>query len=175
MYDTDEDYIKKESDYEKNIRKENSFKFEFLFINIFILISYLIIISSVFLQFIPIQPGNWFNLGMGKYVGLAVIFGSYFILTKNYFPAFFISLFSSFFVFHEVIIFYDNYAIELGQELGSNGTFRLVFEIFKNAFNVKYGAFWAVFGSIISLIIISLAWIANNVVENQRLTEKSLD
>ena len=174
MYDSD-DYVKKNQDYIKQNNFQLDPKVHLFFVNFTVLILYAVLIFSVFLQFIPIHSGNWFNLGMGKYVGIAAIFGIYCILTKNYFAAFFISLFSSFFVFHEVIIFYDNYAIELGKELGSDGTFRLVFEIFSNAFNIKYGAFWAVFGSLLSFVSVTYAWIANTFIQHRLLSDKASD
>ena len=173
MYESD-DYIKKDIDYKKGNDSVLESKELFLVVNLFVLSFYVVLIFSVFIQFIPIQTGNWFNLGMGKYIGLAAIFGIYSVLTKNYFAAFFISLFSSFFVFHEVIIFYDNYAIELGKELGSDGTFRLVLGIFADAFNIKYGAFWALFGSTLSFIIVTLAWISNTVKQNRLMMKKAL-
>ena len=97
---------------------------------------------------------------------IAAIFGIYCLFIKNYFAAFFISLFSSFFVFHEVIIFYDDYAIELGKELGPDGTFRLVFEIFSNAFKINFGAFWAVCGSLVSFCLVTITWIINTFQNN---------
>lgn len=168
-----DDYSKNDNSYELKKYSEKNNIVIITFANIFVLSLYLILILSVFLQFTPIQTGNWFNLGMGKYVGIAAIFGIYSILTKNYFAAFFISLFSSFFVFHEVIIFYDNYAIELGKELTSNGIYRLVFEIFKNAFDIKYGAFWAVLSSLVSFIVITFTWITNTFINNRISLEKS--
>ena len=173
--DENEEYIQKNHDYIKQSYSQLNSSSHLFFVNITVLILYAVLIFSVFMQFIPIHNSNWFNLGMGKYVGIAAIFGIYCILTKNYFAAFFISLFSSFFVFHEVIIFYDNYAIELGKELGSDGTYRLVFEIFSNAFNIKYGAFWAVFGSLLSFISVTYAWITNTIIQNRLLLNKATD
>ena len=167
MVDSEEEYIKKNNVIQQsnslNILDSSFFKIANLFVSFF----YLLVILSVYMQFVPILNQNWFNLGTGKFVGIAAICGIFCVLTKNYFAAFFISLFSSFFVFHEVIIFYDNYAIELGQELGSNGVFRLVFGIFADAFKIKYGAFWALLGSVISFISVSIVWISNTVTQNR--------
>ena len=160
MNNSEDYYIKNPEQSVKPFSKYNIF-------TIIAFLAYLLLIGSVFSQFVPIQTGNWFNIGMGKYVGLAAIFAIYSLFVKNYFVAFFISLFSAFFVFHEVIIFYDNYAIELGRELGSDGSFRLVFSIFSDAFNWKYGAYSALLGSLTSLIVVSIAWLFNTVFENR--------
>ncbi len=165
--------IKKDDSFVKKLPSDKNDIVILTIANLLVASLYLIIVFSVFMQFIPIQSGNWFNLGMGKYVGLAAIFGFYCILTKNYFATFFISLFSSFFVFHEVIIFYDNYAIELGKELTSDGVYRLVFEIFKNAFDIKYGAFWVALCSVLSFIIVTYAWITNTVIQNRLTLDKA--
>ena len=173
MVDLEEEYIKKHDDTQESNSLNSPTSLLLNFLSLVVTVFYIIVIGSVYLQFVPILNQNWFSLGTGKFIGIAAIFGIYCILIKNYFAAFFISLFSSFFVFHEVIIYYDNYAIELGQELGSNGTFRFVFEIFANAFNLKYGAFWAVFGSLVSLLIISFAWITNTINENKTIENRA--
>lgn len=170
MNDTDE-YAKKYSDEVIQFPKIELTP-NFSFINLFAVFLYLVLIVSVFLPFVPINNGAWFSIGMGKYIGIAAIFAIYALLVKNYFAAFFISIFASFFVFHEVIIFYDNYAIELGKELTSEGTFRFVFDIFKDAFQVKFGAFWASLSSLSSLVIVLIGWIKNTVDDNKLASNK---
>lgn len=147
--------------------------FSMPFLRIIAVICYLILIGTTLIQFIPINNQNWFNLGMGKLVGFTAIFAILCIINKNYFAAFFISLFSAFFAFHEIIIFYDNYAIELGQELGDDGVFRSLYEIFKNEIFTKpqYGAFWAIISSSISLITVSIDWIINTIIVNHSVSE----
>lgn len=147
----------------KNISKVSLFNFT---TNILAICSYLIVIISALIRFIPINSHSWFDLGMGKYIGIASIFAIYFIVLKNYFAAFFISIFASFFVFHEIIIFYDNYAIELGKELGDTGLFRSIPGIFENICNIKLGAFWAIIGSLLSLMFVTLSWISHTIKVN---------
>jgi hypothetical protein len=141
------------------------------FLNIltfFTALFYLFIIYSTLIQFIPIVRDNWFNIGMGKYVGLAAIFAIFSLFYKNFFVAFFISIFAGFFTFHELIIFYDNYSIELGQELMDNGAFRYLPDIVKNAYNFKFGFFWSILGSSLSLISVSICWIYYHFILNYK-------
>lgn len=123
---------------------------------------YIILAVSVLIKFIPIIEGNWLTLGMGKLVLLASLVSIWLVYTKKFFACFFISLFASFFVVHEIIIFYDNYAIELGKELTSEGLFRSVVALFKDALQFKFGAFWATLGSVFSLIFVTIGWIVDN-------------
>ena len=163
-----------ENNYSNNEYTKKSFNiFNTPFLRIIAVICYLILIGTALIQFIPINNLNWFNLGMGKLVGLSAIFGILCILNKNYFAAFFISLFSAFFAFHEIIIFYDNYAIELGQEIGDDGVFRSLYEIFKDEIFSKpqFGAFWAIMSSSISLFTISIDWIINTIIVNHSVSE----
>ena len=146
---------------------------DFDILSILASLCYLVFTVSILIQFVPINELNWFNLGMGKYLGFATIFAILCLYVKNYFAAFFISLFAAFFSFHEIIIFYDNYAIELGKELGSDGVFRSLVEIFVNEIVKKpnYGAFWAIFSSTLSLFFVSLAWMRNIIIGNIDLHE----
>ncbi len=139
------------------------------------IILYLILVASVFFKFVPIIDGNWFSIGMGKLVLLSSLCGIAAIIRKNYFAAFFISLFSLFFVFHEIIIFYDDYAIKLGKELNPGGVFRSVIELYRDAFSAKCGAFWSMIGSGLSMILICVAWIGNVVIENLRFGKKEIN
>ena len=138
---------------------DNKQQFKLDILNLIAILCYLAIIIGSKMQFIPINESSWFQLGMGKYVGVAAIFAIFSLFMKNYFAAFFISIFAAFFSFHELIIFYDSFAIENGAELGSNGSFRLITDIFNDALRMKYGVFWTVYGSCISLVIVSLSWI----------------
>ncbi len=149
----------------ENTNKDKHFEFDFL--KIAAIFCYIAIIVASKIQFIPINQLNWFQLGMGKYVGIAAIFAIFSLAMKNYFAAFFISIFSAFFSFHELIIFYDNYAIELGSELGSDGAFRYVSQIFDDALKYNYGAFWAVYGSCFSLVFVLIGWVRKVFKENR--------
>ena len=136
---------------------------------------YVILLTSIFFRFVPICEASWFSIGMGKLVLLGSVTGIATILRKNYFAAFFISLFAVFFLFHEIIILYDDYAIKLGKELNPGGVFRSVLELYRDAFTAKCGAFWALIGSGVSLILICVAWIKNIVSENLRYGKPEID
>lgn len=137
--------------------------------NILAVICYSFVIYSTLIhKFIPINNLSWFNLGMGKLVGIGAIFAIFFVLINDYFIPFFISIFSGFFSIHELIIFYDNYAIEAGKELGEDGVFRSLFDIFNNAFNFHFGFFWAIIGSSLSFIAVTIAWILHTYYTNRK-------
>ncbi len=143
--------------YEKNSNKI-SFK-SFFILDLLTFFAYIGIVVSALIPFLPINELSWFKIGMGKYVGVAVIFSIYFLYIKNYFASFFISLFSSFFAIHELIIFFDNYAIELGKELGNDGVYRFIPDIFVKICDYRYGVFWAILCSLLSLIFVTINWI----------------
>lgn len=160
----------------KNNNEQNNIFYNLDILSFFAIICYFIFTFSILIKFIPISDLTWFKMGMGKYVGIASIFAILCLLYKNYFAAFFISLFAAFFSFHEIIIFYDNYAIELGKELGDDGIFRSLVDIFINeiAKQPTYGAFWAILSSLSSLLFVSLAWMKNIISENIALHDKVL-
>ncbi len=166
----DDEYSKKPSTYEYDTKYRNDNLFEYI-----CSVLYVILIAGVFLKFVPICEGNWFTIGMGKLVLLGSVFGIVAILNKNYFAAFFISLFAFFFLFHEIIIFYDDYAIKLGKELNPGGVFRSVLEVYRDAFSAKCGAFWSLIGSGLSLILICVAWIKNIVSENIKFGKPEIE
>ncbi len=143
-----------------------------IFLNLLTILCYLIFIISIKIKFISINELDWYNLGMGKYIGLFAIIGILCIFKRNYFAAFFISLFAAFFSVHEVIIFYDNYAIELGRELGENGLYRSVIDIFfVEVFkNPRVGAFWAISSSVTSLLLVTITWIKNIINKNDYIS-----
>lgn len=160
----------------KKNNEKNNFFYNLDILSFFAIICYFIFTISILIKFIPISDLTWFKMGMGKYVGIASIFAILCLLYKNYFAAFFISLFAVFFSFHEIIIFYDNYAIELGKELGDDGVFRSLVDIFINeiAKHPTYGAFWAILSSLMSLLFVSLSWMKNIISENIALHDKVL-
>ncbi len=137
-------------------------------LNIITIICYIAFIISIKIQFISINELDWYHLGMGKYLGLFAILGIICIFNKKYYAAFFISLFAAFFSFHEVIIFFDNFAIEKGCELGDDGLYRSIIGIFLDEVIKKpqLGAFWAIFSSSFSLFFVSIIWILNTINEN---------
>ena len=141
------------------MNKYSNYQDHFDLLSFISIICYVAIIIGARMQFIPINEFSWFQLGMGKYVGVAAIFAIFSLIMKNYFAAFFISIFAAFFSFHELIIFDDNFAIESGAELGADGSFRLITQIFDDALKMNYGVFWTVYGSCISLVLVTIGWI----------------
>jgi hypothetical protein len=89
---------------------------------------------------------------------LSGVIGMALVLKRRYFSAFMIGTFAAFFISHEIIICYDDKAIEMGRELGPDGWFRLVAMVFHDAMNVSHGSFWAVTGSSLALIAILVGW-----------------
>lgn len=140
-------------------------------LNSIIICLFAIIIGSVFLQFIPVNDSNWFTLGMGKVVAFGSLLGILYTIKKNYFGAFFICIFCFFFTVHEIIVYYDNYAILLGKECGDDGVFRSVIELFRNALTVKCGCFWSFNCSTLNFLLVSFAWMNKIVADNKRLAE----
>lgn len=126
-----------------------------------------ITIISCFLKFAPITDLSWFTMGTGKLIVLFSVIGLFLNIKKEYFGSFFITIFLSFFIIHEIIICYDSYAIALGKECGEDGTFRLVFDLFKDAYNPNCGSLWATLGSVSSFILVTLAWIFKTIELNQ--------
>ncbi|GAB4285111.1 MAG: hypothetical protein Kow0029_31850 [Candidatus Rifleibacteriota bacterium] len=134
-------------------------------------IGFLTMIVSNFFSFAPIEEKTWREIGVGFPVMFACGFGIAMVLVKNYFASFFIGMFSAFFITHEIIICYDNKAVEMGREIGENGWFRLVAMIFSDALNPSYGAFWAVMGVCLALAAITISWLKNIALENKALAK----
>lgn len=139
------------------------------------ILGFAIVGASTFLNFTPVVAENWRASGVGLQVMIGCLAGAVLMLRKNYFAGFFIAVFSAFFLTHEIIIVYDNKAVEMGRELGLNGWFRPVLSVYENAFSFKTGAFWALTGIIIALFGICIGWFqeirrANNAAGIQYLT-----
>ncbi|PKL43374.1 MAG: hypothetical protein CVV41_09955 [Candidatus Riflebacteria bacterium HGW-Riflebacteria-1] len=111
-----------------------------------------LVIFSTFLDFTPVVAQSWRAGGVGLPVMLSCMAGFIFALRKNYFTAFFIGIFAAFFLTHEVIIIYDNKAIELGQELMPDGWFRSVIMVYQDALQTGFGAFWGMIGTILASV-----------------------
>ncbi len=118
-----------------------------------------IVAVSTFMNFVPVFEKSWRAGAVGMPVMLACLAGCWLVLKRNYFACFFIAMFSAFFLVHEIIILYDARAIEMGRELGPDGWFRPVFHVFRDAFTVKYGAFFALVGVLTALSGTSAGWI----------------
>ncbi|MEW6713364.1 MAG: hypothetical protein AB1403_26320, partial [Candidatus Riflebacteria bacterium] len=121
-------------------------------------VGFLAMILSNFLSFTPIEERTWREIGVGLPVVMASIVGIAMVFKKQYFSSFFIAMFSAFFITHEIIICYDNRAVELGREIGADGWFRLLPIIFTDALKPGYGAFWGTFGISVAIVAILVAW-----------------
>ncbi|MFZ5950033.1 MAG: hypothetical protein ACOYXC_04985 [Candidatus Rifleibacteriota bacterium] len=121
-------------------------------------VGFLAMILSNFLSFAPIEERTWREIGVGLPVVMASILGIAMVFKKQYFSSFFIAMFSAFFITHEIIICYDNRAVELGRELGADGWFRPVPMIFTDALKPAYGAFWGTTGISVAIFAILIAW-----------------
>ena len=115
------------------------------------IIGFAIIGFSTSMDFTPAVAANWRSAGVGLPVMIACIFGAVLMLRRDFFSGFFIAIFAGFFLTHEIIIIYDNKAVELGQELGVNGWFRPVMDVYRDAFSFNTGAFWALIGILLAL------------------------
>jgi len=113
-------------------------------------VGFALVIFSTFLDFTPISGQSWRAGGVGLPVMLSCMVGCILALRKSYFSAFFIGIFAAFFLTHEIIIVYDSKAIELGQELKPDGWFRSVIMVYQDAFQIGYGAFWGLIGTILA-------------------------
>lgn len=121
-------------------------------------LGFMMVGASTFLDFTPVIAQNWRASGVGLPVLIACLAGALVMLRKNHFAGFFIAMFAAFFLTHEIIIVYDNKAVELGRELGPDGWFRPVVMIYRDAFSFKTGAFWALAGTLLSLSGICIGW-----------------
>jgi len=127
--------------------KEFNLGFDITIPGLIIAFGFALIIFSTFLDFTPICQRSWRAGGVGLPVMLFSMLGIIFALRKNYFTAFFIGIFAAFFLTHEIIIIYDNRAVELGQELKPDGWFRSVIQVYQDALRPAYGALWGMIGA----------------------------
>ncbi len=123
------------------------------------IVGFIVVGASTFLDFTPVVAQNWRASGAGLPVLIGCLAGAIFMLQRNYFAGFFISVFSGFFLTHEIIIIYDNKAVELGRELGPNGWFRLVVDVYLDAFKFNTGAFWALVGVLLAMTGVCVGWV----------------
>jgi len=112
-----------------------------------------LIIFSTFLDFTPVCLRSWRAGGVGLPVMLFSMAGIVLALRRNFFTTFFIGVFAAFFLTHEIIIIYDNRAVELAQELKPDGWFRSVIQVYLDALQPRYGAFWGVIGGTITTLV----------------------
>lgn len=123
------------------------------YIGVAIAVGFALIVFSTFIDFTPISQSSWRTGGVGLPVMLSCMVGCFLAMRKNYFSAFFIGIFAAFFLTHEIIIIYDNHAIELGQELKPDGWFRSVIMVYQDALRPSYGAFWGFIGAIMASVL----------------------
>ncbi|PKL48934.1 MAG: hypothetical protein CVV42_08035 [Candidatus Riflebacteria bacterium HGW-Riflebacteria-2] len=112
-----------------------------------------LIVFSTFLDFTPVCLKSWRAGGVGLPVMLSCMLGTVLALRRNYFTAFFIGIFAAFFLTHEIVVIYDNRAVELGKELTSDGWFRSVIQVYLDALQPGYGAFWGFIGATLASIV----------------------
>jgi hypothetical protein len=135
---------------------------------------FVMIVYATFLPFTPIDGRTWRELGVGFPVLIASIFGIGFVLKQKYFAAFFIAMFAAFFVSHEIIICYDNRAVEMEKELGPDGWFRLIAMIFRDAMTMGHGSYWGIIGSSLTLLAILIRWPYQAYLENKEAARTGL-
>lgn len=126
---------------------------------------FLVVIGSL-MPFVPIIDKTWRSGSTGLIVALSCLLGCLLLHRREFFATFFIAMFAAFFLVHEVIIIYDNYAIEMGKEYGPEGVYRLVFQIFANALTPAHGAFWSFIGSIMAIFGVLIGWGADVIEKN---------
>ncbi len=137
------------------------------------ILGFALIIASTFLDFTPIVKQNWRASGVGLPVAAACFLGVFLMLRRHYFAGFFIAVFAGFFLTHEIIIIYDNKAVELGKELAVDGWFRPVLEVYRDAFTFNTGAFWALIGVLVSGISICVGWVIDVVRTNSYAAQQA--
>lgn len=126
---------------------------------------FLVVIGSL-MPFVPIIDKTWRSGSTGLIVALSCLLGCLLLHRREFFATFFIAMFAAFFLVHEVIIIYDNYAIEMGKEYGPEGVYRLVVQIFANALTPTHGAFWGFIGSIMALFGVLIGWSGDVIEKN---------
>lgn len=112
-----------------------------------------LVVFSTFLDFTPVCLRSWRAGGVGLPVMLFSMAGIVLALRRNFFTTFFIGVFAAFFLTHEIIVIYDNRAVELAQELKPDGWFRSVIQVYLDALQPKYGAFWGIIGVTIATLV----------------------
>lgn len=133
-------------------------------------VGFFLMVLSNFRSFVPIDERTWREIGVGLPVILASLAGIALILSHKFFASFFVAMFSAFFLTHEIIICYDNKAVEMGRELGPDGWFRSVAMIYHDALNPQYGAFLGMLGISIGILAIIGGWILSAYCQNLKAT-----
>jgi len=130
------------------------------------IIGFFMLVFGSFMNFVPIIDKTWRSGSSGLVVTLSCLLGCLLLNKRRFFSCFFIAMFAAFFLILEIIIIYDNHAIELGKEFGPDGVFRLFFQIFSHALTPAAGAFWGFLGSLLALSGILIGWSADVVEKN---------
>jgi hypothetical protein len=153
---------------------KSGFGFELGIAEVISAVGFLILMASVFMQFVPISEQSWSLLGRGNAVFLFALFGGIAVLTRHYFGAFFAGMFSAYFLTHEIIIEYEKKAIAALQEVEPDGLYRLVFSVYADAFSIKTGAFWSLLGVIVALLACIVGWVINTLRSNSEMLEAAI-
>ncbi|MDD3375821.1 MAG: hypothetical protein PHF08_00050 [Candidatus Riflebacteria bacterium] len=159
------DYFQKNIKYAPNYRLYAGLTFFFLVLTIF----------SVFGQFTSISQASWINVGMGIPVMISCFAAMILLIYDQYFFVFFILIFNLFFLFHDIIIIYDNEAVLRGLEIAAEetpGLYRYVADIFSDAFKFRTRAIWSFIGLFFSFISLIVAWINKILTDNKLATQK---
>ncbi|MDD3147438.1 MAG: hypothetical protein PHD82_09060 [Candidatus Riflebacteria bacterium] len=135
-------------------------------LEIIAIIGFVIVVASTSLDFTPIVPQNWRAAGAGVPVAITCCVGILLMLRRNHFGGFFAAIFTGFFLTHEIIIIYDNKAVELGKELKIDGWFRPVLEVYRDAFSFNTGAYWALIGVLVAAVSICAGWVIDVIQKN---------
>lgn len=159
---------------EYNGQQAKKIFFDFGIFEIIAAAGFIILFASNFLSFAPIEERTWREIGVGFPVMIGSIFAVMMILNRKYFSSFFIGMFSAFFITHEIIICYDNKAVEMGRELGPEGWFRSVAMLFSDALNPEFGAFWAVAGVCLALVALIIGWVRTIYLDNLKAAQISV-
>ncbi len=114
---------------------------------------FILVVFSTFLDFTPVCLRSWRAGGVGLPVMLSCLAGTVLALRRSFFSSFFIGIFAAFFLTHEIIVIYDNRAVELALELKPDGWFRSVIQVYLDALQPGYGAFWGLIGATIASIV----------------------
>lgn len=136
---------------------------------------FIFFILSCFVTFTPVSESNWLQGPMGSAPLLFAFVGIVALYKKNYFAAFFIAMFNTFFLTHEIIILYDSKAVQMGRELGADGWFRPVLMVYSDALQSGYGALWGIIGSVVAVLAIMIAWVYENHRFNAFTAENATD
>ncbi|MDD3000240.1 MAG: hypothetical protein PHF29_00615 [Candidatus Riflebacteria bacterium] len=158
------------------LTNHKKFTIDFRFYAVLTFIFLAITIFAVFGQFTSLSQASWVKIGMGIPVMISCFVAMILLLYDHYFFVFFILIFNLFFLFHDIIIIYDNEAVMRSLEIATENTpglYRYVVDIFSDAFKFGTSAIWAFIGLLSSFIFLIVAWIYKILTDNKLATQKT--